>query len=324
MRLDTANRSFFLLLVVALAPYLLLGLLSCGVLSMAAFRFATDGSPGWGVAAWPAVGFLVASAMGGVVGLRSLWRQRRATIDLARFVEAHRVPTDDTVGRVAAAERVPRVQVVDVDEPFSFTYGIRQPRVGLSQGLLAAVDEPELRAVLVHECYHVRNLDPLKVVVARAVPSAFFFLPALGHLRFRYLAGRELAADRRAVQSCGRRSLAGALYKVVGSPSEVTLGAAAAIGGGELLEVRLAQLEDGHEPPLPEISRLTLVSTAVAVTLMSVGLGATVMLVGSPSPGMDMGSSSPMDLVGGAFCGGLWLIAAVALYGQLGGRRHQP
>lgn len=322
MRLDTANRSFFLLLVVAFAPFLLLGMLSCGVLSMAALRFASDGSPGWSVAGWPAIGFLGMSAVGSALGVRSLWRQRQATIELCRFVDAHRVPTDSAVRRVATEARVWRIQVVDVDEPFSFTYGIRQPRVVLSRGLLAAVDDQELRAVLAHERYHVRNLDPFKVVVARAVPSAFFFLPALRHLRFRYLAGRELAADRRAVGTCGRRSLVGALYKVVGSPSVATLSAAAAIGGTDLLEVRLAQLEHGHEPPLPRISRLTLASTTVAVALMSVGLGATVLLWVSPAPdAMDMGSSSPMGLMGGPFCAGLWLIGAVALYRQLGRRR---
>jgi len=124
------------------------------------------------------------------------------------------------------------------------------------------------------------------------------------------------------VRSCGRRSLAGALYKVVGSPSPTTLGAAAAIGGDALLDVRLAQLEDGHEPALPRISRPAFASTVVAVVLMSVGLAATVMLLGSPAPGaMDMSSSSPVDLMSWGLCGGLWLVGAVAMYRQLGGRR---
>ena len=32
-------------------------------------------------------------------------------------------------------------------------------------------------AVLEHERYHVRNLDPLKVMLARGVPAMFFYLP---------------------------------------------------------------------------------------------------------------------------------------------------
>jgi Zn-dependent protease with chaperone function len=317
VKLDTANRNFFLLLGVALAPYLLLGLFGCGVLSVAAFRLASDGSSGWGPATWPALGFLAVTAAGSLLGSRSLWRQRRATIALARYIQTHRLPTDAAVATAAQAEQVRRIELVDSEEAFSFTYGIRRPRVVVSRGLFAVVDEAELRAVLAHERYHVRNLDPLKVVVARAVPSAFFFLPALGHLRARYLAGRELAADRRAVRACGRRSLAGALYKASGGSSLPTLSAAAAMGSSELLETRLAQLEAGQEPPLPRISRLALVSTAAGVGLMAVGLAATVLLVDAPllSPG------GPLTARGSGACGGLWLVAALGLYRSLEGQR---
>jgi hypothetical protein len=44
-RLDSANRSFFALVAGALVPYALLGVLGCGVLSLASYRLATDG---WG------------------------------------------------------------------------------------------------------------------------------------------------------------------------------------------------------------------------------------------------------------------------------------
>ena len=323
MKLDTANRSFFLLLVVALAPYLVLGLFGRGVLSVAMFRVATSGSTGWDAGAWPAVGFLAVSAVGSVLGLRSLWRQRQATVELGRFVRRHQVPDGQSVARVAAAAHVERLDVVDHGDAFSFTYGVRRPRVVLSRGLLVGLDDGELRAVLVHERYHVRNLDPLKVVVARALPSAFFFLPALRHLRFRYLAGRELAADRRAVRACGRRCLAGALYKVVAGPSPATLGAAAAVGGVDLLDVRLAQLEDGREPPLPRISALALAATTVGVVLMAVGFAATVNLL-DPSAGgwASMGSGGPLGLVGGGLCAGMWLVGALAVYAQLDDQRH--
>jgi len=41
------------------------------------------------------------------------------------------------------------------------------------------VSPAELDAVLEHEHYHVRNRDPLKLVLARALPAAFFYLPVL-------------------------------------------------------------------------------------------------------------------------------------------------
>jgi hypothetical protein len=77
-----------------------------------------------------------------------------------------------------------------------------------------------------------------------------FFLPALDSLGARYVAARELAADRRAVAICGRRALAGALLKVVRGPAWSELDVVAPIGGPELLNVRLVQLETGGEPRL--------------------------------------------------------------------------
>lgn len=321
MRLDTANRSFLLLMGVALAPFLLLGMVGCGVVSTALFRATADGTGGWGVRAWLAFGFLAVTAVGAILGLRSLWLQRRATVALARFVDDHRITLDAGLAETAAAEGLSRVDLVDVGEPMSLTFGIRRPRVVVSQGLVDAVSTDELRAVLVHEGYHVRNLDPLKVVLARAVSATYFFLPALRYLRSRYLAGRELAADRTAVRSCGRVPLVGALYKVAGSGGSFTgLTAAAAIGGSDLLDVRLAQLEDDQEPPLPAITRLALASTVVGVALMAVGLAATVALVGWPTGG-GMGSSGSVGVLGPLACGGVWLLAALALYRSRGDHR---
>ena len=81
--------------------------------------------------------------------------------------------------------------------------------VAVSRGLVESVSSDELAAVLHHERYHVANYDPLKVVLARSLPDSLFFLPALGELRGRYVAGRELAADRRAMTRSGAPSVAG-------------------------------------------------------------------------------------------------------------------
>jgi Zn-dependent protease with chaperone function len=132
-----------------------------------------------------------------------------------------------------AAERAGlrgRVKLLDCDERFSFAYGALDPRVAVSRGLREAAQPDELDAALEHERYHVRNLDPLKVLLARALPATFYYAPALSALKQRYVAGRELAADRRAYRSCGRKPLAGALFKVVRGPSWPELQTAAAIG----------------------------------------------------------------------------------------------
>jgi beta-lactamase regulating signal transducer with metallopeptidase domain len=133
-------------------------------------------------------------------------------------------------------------------DSFSFVYGVMTPRVAVSRGLLDRATSEELRAVLEHEHYHVRNIDPFKAVIVRVLSDALFFLPALNSLRTRYIASRELAADRRAVALYGRRPLAGALLKVVRGPDWSEQAGAAAISSPQLLDVRLIQLETGSEP----------------------------------------------------------------------------
>jgi len=166
-----------------------------------------------------------------------------------------------------------RVVLLDVPERFSFVYGLLTPRVAVSRGLLQGISDEELRAVFEHERYHVCNLDPLKILLVQALSATFFFLPALDSLRARYVAGRELAADRRAVRACGRRPLVSALLKVVRGPDWIELDGVAAIGGPELLDVRVVQLESGIQPKLSTLS-----FTRVTVSLLGAGLFAATFL----------------------------------------------
>jgi len=166
------------------------------------------------------------------------------------------------------------VVLVDAADSFSFVYGVMTPRVVVSRGLLESGTSQELRAVLEHEGYHVRNIDPLKTAIVRVLSQALFFLPALDSVRVRYVAGRELAADRRAVAACGRRSLAGALLKVVRGPDWSEQAGAAAISSPDLLDVRLLQLETGSEPK-PE----ALDVESIVLSLGGVALFAVVFLV---------------------------------------------
>ena len=270
MRIDAGNRSFAALVAVAVGLLALLGTASCALMMLMLYRLVTEGTSAftheWAVA--PALLFLAATTAGPLVGVRSLGRQIASSRRLRRRVArlARRPPEElREVARRARLGR--RLRVIDSPEPFSFAYGAWRPRVVVSQGLLDCASEAELRAVLIHERYHVRNLDPLKVVVARAFAATFFLLPALRALERRYLASRELAADRRALRDCGRHPLASALLKVVRGPEWPELSSAAAIGGSERLDARVAQLESGREPLAP-LSPGTLALSALALGLL--------------------------------------------------------
>jgi Zn-dependent protease with chaperone function len=307
MKLDTGNRSFVLLLSLATALYLFLSAAACALLSLLLYRLATDGAGAFEGSAWvlaPAGLFLGLFAAAGVLGVRSLGNQIASSRRLARRVAGVGSQPPADTAEIAATSGLRRgLRVIDATEPFSFTYGAFFPQVVISRGLLDSADRDELEAVLVHERYHVRNLDPLKVVLARALARAFFFVPALRELERRYLAGRELAADRRALSSCGRRPLASALMKVVRGPAWPELSTAAAIGGPDLLDMRVAQLEAGGEPALGALPRRSLL-------LSGAGLGLVVLSLSGALAGLG-GLTAAMQLSNGEMDGGAAGVAMI-------------
>jgi Zn-dependent protease with chaperone function len=280
MRTDQANRSFLVFVGVALpfAAIVLCGALGGVLVPLSLARISHSGLAGlWGERGSllaPLVLFvLIAVGMG--LGARALVRQALASRVLSRRVRALTAAAPEALAQAARQTGLAgRVVLMDAADSFSFVYGVMTPRVAVSRGLLESMTGEELRAVLEHERYHVRNLDPLKAAIVRVLSDALFFLPALDSLRARYIAGRELAADRRAVAACGRRSLAGALLKVVRGPDWSEQAGAAAISSPELLDVRLLQLETGSEPK-PE----ALDAESIALSLGGVASFAVVFLV---------------------------------------------
>jgi Zn-dependent protease with chaperone function len=331
VRLDTANRSLLGLVGVSLvsAVWLLCGVAGCILLSLIAYRVTRDG-PGALVgddALLPAAIFLALVGAGATLGARSLARQIASSRRLARRVSDLRMPTPSALED--AAERTGlagRLVLVDCEEPFSFAYGALTPRVVVSRGLCEHTTPHELDAVLEHERYHVHNLDPLKVLLARSLPATFFYLPVLRDLHIRYMAGRELAADRRAVAAHGTRPLAAALFKVVRGPGWPELSTAAAIGGPELLDVRVSQLETGTEPALTRVTAARALLSLLGLAALAASFAASVVLAGGPTAITDQTGMGlrPADVLMGLACalplaGGGW-----ALYRWLSRRTHRP
>jgi beta-lactamase regulating signal transducer with metallopeptidase domain len=332
LRLDTANRSFAGLAVVsAFAGMLALCAgVGCVLLALLISRLASDGAEVVATqpdAVWPAIAFIVVVGAGAVLGLASVRRQLRASRALATRVNDSELPRPRELEEaVMKAGLTGRVKLVDSGQRFSFAYGVLAPRVALSRGLVEVAEPAEIDAVLVHERYHVHNLDPLKVLLSRALPKSFYYVPLLGALHARYLAGRELAADRRAAAACGRQPLAGALYKVLRGPDWPELSAAAAIGGPELLDVRVAQLEGGSEPPVPGIGiralSLSLMGAAFLTTLFVVA----VLGFGGPSAIADAtgGSLTALDLAGAVLCAIPWVLGGWLGLRWLSARARRP
>jgi hypothetical protein len=84
-------------------------------------------------------------------------------------------------------------------QPRAFCAGLLRPRVYVSTGAVAVLDDAALSAVLAHERHHARRHDPLRLAVGRILARALFFLPELGDLVERQQALAELSADESAV-----------------------------------------------------------------------------------------------------------------------------
>jgi Zn-dependent protease with chaperone function len=332
MRLDSANRSFATLAIssLLLGVYVFCCAAGCVLVPLIVSRVSDHGIGGLADGSHnllAAVLFIVLVGAGAVLGARLLWRAITASRALAQRVDSLDLALPGELAQAAGAAGLSgRVVLVDCPESFSFAYGALTPRVAVSRGLLEGVSPGELRAVLEHERYHVRNLDPLKILVVRALPATFFFVPALRALCTRYVAARELAADRLAVQECGRKPLVGALMKVVRGPDWSELDLAPAIGGSELLDLRVAQLESGQEPRL---ARLTPADAALSVlgglvfvgvfVASIVGFGGTSAVSQVSGTGMSVG-----DLLSSAMCVLPFAVCGLLLYRWIAWRAKEP
>ena len=316
MRADSANRSFAALFGVSLMAgmFILCGALGCVLVGLVVAEVASDGLGSLSEGGrWTAALFVAVVGTGAVVGLRSFALQLSASRRLTGRIAELTLPSDARVQAASERARLGRgVALVGCDEPFSFAYGALTPRVVVSRGLVEQATPDELAAVLEHERYHVRNLDPLKVLFARALPPAFFYLPALRLFEQRYVAGRELAADRVAVSRCGRKPLAGALFKVVRGPHWPELRVAAAIGGPELLDARITQLETGTEPQLVQLSSIWAAATLAAGLVLTALFAVSVASFGGL--GAVAGDIGPLDVAGALACSVPWAVGAWLVY----------
>lgn len=254
--MDRPARSFLSLLGLGslLAAYSL-----CGFVALLALPLL--GGAAGGI---PVLCLLPAAALGGVLAIgswragRSVRRDLASSHRLGKRIKADALEQPRSLrSAVEAGGLDGRVDLVNEEAAFSFVYGLLNPRIAISRGLLQLLSDRELSAVLAHERYHLRNLDPLRGMIAAAIGAGFFLLPALAVLGERYEMERELAADLCAEQDCGRRALLAALLKAL-EGARPRLAIAPSFADSALLEARVERLETRQRPspPRPDLSTL--------------------------------------------------------------------
>ncbi len=211
-----------------------------------------------------------------LVALVALVNQLAATRRLVRRVEARAAMPPRPLERMAARLGL-LGRLIYVDDPavYAFCYGFLSPRICVSAGMVRTLTCRELRAVLLHESYHLRHRDPLKVLASRMVAGALFLLPVAADLRDRYLVQKELAADARVVEELSPRPLAGALLKICRGSGQrpVAALAAAAVGPFNVVGERIRRLAHPSEPLAPLRGRRIAMSLAVVVVVLGVSVG---------------------------------------------------
>lgn len=231
---------------------------------------------------------LMASGLvaGGVV----LAGQLRATRRLVGQMDARSSRPPQRLARLATALGLGGLITYVVDPaPYAFCYGFLSPRVCVSSGLVWRLSNSELRAVLLHEGFHLHRRDPLKVLVSRVVAGILFLLPVAAELRDRFLVEKELAADAHVVRQTSPAALASAilkLYREPGRPPMETL-AAAAVGPLNMMGERIRQLTRPSHGLGPVRLRRVAASLAIVAVIGLVSLGSAFAAEGTLPAGGD-------------------------------------
>ncbi len=241
-----------------------------------------------------AIVILLLAGLGSVVTVRALGgtiRESRASRRFARAVSSRQLET------LRGAVVVPDAQ------PRAFCAGLLRPRVYVSAGAVALLDEAALNAVLAHERHHARRRDPLRFAAGRVLAHALFFLPELGLLVERQQALAELSADESAVDRvpAQRSALARAMLSFADAPTSG--------GGGGIDPARIDYLL-GEPPSWRFPALLCVAAVGVLALLVTVAVLAGRVASGSATLALPFLSRQPCILVLAVIPAALGVIAA--------------
>lgn len=168
----------------------------------------------------------------------------------------------------AARHGLPAGQVLTSPRVFGpVTVGILHRRLILPESLAATITEPDLRAVLAHECAHMARHDFAKNLVYELLSLPVSFHPLLWLTRRRLGETREVVCDERAAAEAGRTAYARSLLRLACFLVEQQpVGTAHALGlfHTHSLERRIMQLKN-RRPPTRGLRRVATLALSTAL-----------------------------------------------------------
>jgi beta-lactamase regulating signal transducer with metallopeptidase domain len=243
----SANKAFYFLFIVSgLLILLLLSLLTkIGPLTIEhalySCKQAITGFSIWLPHSSPPL-FIVILLFIFLTGLSFLIYQINKTRKFVNNLLLTKVKTPQRVNEIAKEVGIlGKVVVIETNSLTSFCYGLTLPRICLSLNIVKKLTDNELKAVLLHEKYHLQNRDPLKVLLSQVAISMFFFVPILRDFHKHYSYSKEIHADQVVSHTKYAKDLKSALLKTLTSSSPNLSGVAFFSGEG-ILEERVKAL----------------------------------------------------------------------------------
>lgn len=138
---------------------------------------------------------------------------------------------------------IDQVRMIKNQKPLAVCFGIFRPKIYISSGLLKIVNTSELRAILIHEKYHLDHRDNLTMLAASVVQNLLPFFPVFKDFIKHFRIQRELEADAHAVTGQNdNKHLISALEKLIRNEPQYAFIGSSGLGVFDTLETRINYL----------------------------------------------------------------------------------
>lgn len=161
---------------------------------------------------------------------------------------------------------------IESSQPIVFCFGFIKPKICISSALVYNLSKNELRAVLLHERFHLNSSEPIKLLLVKVISLLLFFVPGIKLLAKKYLAFSELSADEAATKNfTDKIPLASALRKIIGWEQKQAFGKLFALSFfSAVTEERILKLTDeSYAPSAVWFTKKTMVGVFCAIIIFA-------------------------------------------------------